>query len=134
MRRYIAPILVLLLLLPVITIFIFDARYSAVQNKLCAHPTSQEMTYACTYPERTERDRIVTTAFYRHVGDYFGRPIDTSPSWMDEAMNTRDGYIIRDELANFNQKFALAMIVSIAASASAGTILVQKFLRWRKAR
>jgi hypothetical protein len=129
MKKYSTALLIAVLFLPIATIFIFDAYYGSVQNKICAQPIrkeSKEVEYACTYSERTERDRIVTTAFYRHVGDYFGRSVDTSPSWMDEAMYGTNGFAVQRELAQFNQKFALAMIFSIIAASSAGTILAQK--------
>lgn len=118
------PLLIALLFLPVVTVFVFDAGYSQLQKLVCSPATSLELSYACGYPERNEREKIVTTAFYRHVADYFGRSVGTSPSYLDIASNT--DYQLKQRIGEFNRLFAISMILSIVAASVAGTLLTQE--------
>jgi hypothetical protein len=121
-------LLIVLLFLPVITIFIFDARYGQFQASVCTSTTDIEVLYTCRYPERNERDRIVTTAFYRHIADYFGRRDGTSPSFLDEASNKYGNYELKHRIGEFNRSFAISMTVSVAFASVAGTLLTQNIL------
>ena len=119
-------LLVVLLFLPVVTVFVFDVQYSQLQKSVCASTISIETSYACKYPERNERERLVTTAFYRHIADYFGREAGTSPSWLDEAA-TKD-YALKHTIGDFNRSFAISMLVSVIGASVAGTLLAQDSL------
>jgi hypothetical protein len=148
MKRYIIVILILLVFLPITTIFIFDAKYTDLQNSVC-NDSKLKVIYsmACSYPERNERERLVTTAFYRHIGDYFGRSVGTSPSWLDLdtgdanewfALDSGDAgeqrYDIHQKIGVFNREFAASMIVSIIAASVSATLLAQQLISIRRAR
>jgi hypothetical protein len=148
MKRYVIVILALLVFLPVATIFIFDAKYTHLQNSVC-NDSKLKVVYstACSYPERNERERLVTTAFYRHVGDYFGRSVGTSPSWLDLdtgdanewfALDSGDAgerrYYIHQKIGIFNREFAVSMIVSIIIASVSATLLVQQLIALHSAR
>jgi hypothetical protein len=135
MRRYSTVILVVLLLLPILTIFIFDAKFTSLQHSACAQPHKQgNLTIACDDPVLHERERIVTTAFYRHVGDYFGRGMGTSPSWIDLAVSEDDNYELGGEIGEFNREFAVSLTISIILASISGTLLTQKIIAARTKR
>jgi hypothetical protein len=132
MRRYLTVILVVLLLLPILTVFIFDSRFTDLQHSACAQPHKQgNLTIACDDPVLHERERIVTTAFYRHVGDYFGRGEGTSPSWIDLAVSDDDDYELGGEIGTFNREFAITLTISIILASISGTLLTQKIIAAR---
>lgn len=131
-------ILVTLLLLPVITIFLFDAGFSSLQHKICTQYISYKGNYACMYRERNERDRVVTTAFYRHIGRIFGRPEGTSASAIDDtvvnahldrsSVSFEDAYNAGLMIGLFNLAFFSTMFFTTIAASVAATIIVQKVI------
>lgn len=136
-------ILVTLLLLPVITIFLFDAGFSSLQHKICTQYISYKGNYACTYRERNERDRIVTTAFYRHMGRIFGRSEGTSASAIDDSVvdagrdrssvSFEDAYNAGQMIGLFNPTFFSTMFFTTIGASVAATIIVQKVIyKYRK--
>ena len=144
MKKFLpTTILAVLVVLPIITIFAFDARYNSLQSSMCAkYPNETSLKYACDDPEMQLRERVVTTAFYRHVADYFGREDGTSHSWMDsfaqsdygEMVNDDARAEVKDKLYTFNREFAAALIVSIVIASVSGTLLVQKLIAYRRAK
>lgn len=143
MKPYILVLLIALLFLPIAAVFLFDARFSHLENSICSDPRLKSAyTTSCSYPERNQRDPIVTTAFYRHVADYFGREDGTSPSWLDLdtgdanswfSVNNDAGslqYEVHQRIGTFNREFAMAMIASIMAATVSATLLAQELLGW----
>lgn len=137
-----------LIISPVLMIFYFDTRFTALEDSVCKTYSFYKDSPACTYSDLKERERLVTTSFYRHIGDFFGRSVGTSPSWIDSGgwidrtydenrSNTSDQEIelyyqdsqVRSKLSDFNRKFAIAMVASFMISAVALTVATQRLLR-----
>lgn len=143
MRKISSILSAFLVLLPIITIFAFDAQFLGLQKQICAEFRNEKyISYGCNDPELTQRERIISTAFYRHIAGYFGREEGTSPSWLDSAANSEEdsglSYSarskIKHELGNFNRNFAVAMLASIIISSVSGTLLVQRYRSARNAK
>ena len=122
--------LVLLLFLPIVMVFVFDARYNAMITSMCVPEAENKLSsYTWTDPEGKEREKIVTTAFYRHIADYFGRQQGTSPSLLDEE--AKQNYWLYQQIGVFNRTFAISMLASIVGASVAGTLLVQSYMNRR---
>ena len=131
MKRLKLWVLVAALVWPILTVFIFDARYSSLQDSVCASSQGHSnVRYACDFPERNERERIVTTAFYRHVGNYFGREEGTSPSWLDVA--SYSDYDLKNRIGRFNFSFAVSFLLSVIVASVSATLLVQMYIQAQK--
>ncbi len=147
MKPYKTVLLIALVLLPIATLFTFDAKFTRLQDSVCANSKLKAVYMtSCSYPERDERERLITTAFYRHIGDYLGRAEGTSPSWLD--LDTADAnswfalegdtgflqYGVHQRIGDFNREFVIAMFLSVIVAAVAGTLLVQELIRIYKTR
>lgn len=141
MKRFSPVLLAVLVLLPVLALFVFDAKYLGLRKEVCTEFRNEKyLAYGCRDPELIERERIVSTAFYRHIADYFGREEGTSPSWLDSAVyddgNSGISYEarskIKQELGQFNRDFAAAMFLSVIIASVSGTILIQTLTTHRR--
>ncbi len=123
MKRYTSGLLILGLIFPLVTIFFFDSRYNQLQSKECM---SQDRQYICNNPELKEREKIITTAFYRHIGDYLGREVGTSASFLDQEAKT--DHQLKERIGDFNKVFLVSMFVSIVFASVSATLLIQKVI------
>ena len=143
MKRFTLPLLFLFMALPLLTLFAFDSRYNAVESRICEK--YEEFRDICTYPERHERDRLVRTNFYRHLGSIVSRSEGTSPSadsyiaWADSGGIDNDNGTSKSQddiwrdveeaqamLGMFDAAFFAAMFASFAVSGAAAVVFVQQ--------
>lgn len=140
MKKFPLIILVGFVLLPVLTVFVFDAKYLGLRKELCTEFRNEKyLAYGCRDPELIERGRVISTAFYRHIASYFGREEGTSPSWLNSAIysdeNSGISYEarskIKQELGRFNRDFAASILLSVIIASVSGTLLVQTLITRR---
>lgn len=136
-------VLVLLVLMPLLTLFAFQIRYDSIENTFCKR--YEQYRDFCTYPERHEKRFLLNTNYYRHLGTIVNREEGTSPSF-DSSLegelwhaNYGDEYVAvynavddgRTALGSFNMQFFIAMFISVAISASTITYYICKRLMQR---
>lgn len=136
MRRETRILLVFLTLLPVYVLFLYEFRYTAAENSWCKRYS--DFSYNCDYSERFERDRILHTNFYRHLGYYLGRDEGTSSSFINAVnmcyYDCADQSEAWEAIMRFNREFLVVFLASVAIAGSASTLLAQDLLRLRRAR
>ncbi len=128
-------VLVVITLVPLCTLMIFDFRYNSLHDRLCRN--YPEYSYYCDYPERYERERLVTTAFYRHLGSYLGRSEGTSYSFISSVRSSHannpksffNQYEVERSLGKFNLSFLIAILGSVVVASVSLTVLMQKLAR-----
>jgi hypothetical protein len=150
MKTYKIAGLVLLTLLPIFTLFTFDHRYNAVEDKWCRqYPKFKEL---CDYPERHEKHYLLNTNYYRHLGSLVGRSEGTSPSfdsdirsylttansndasYEDRALSGNAYYDAEEALGRFNLNLFITMIISTVVATAAFTLLCQELIKRMRAR
>jgi len=135
--------IILAIISPVAVLFIFDLRYNNFHDSMCTELARPDY-YACDYPERYERERLVTTAFYRHLGSIFGRSEGTSLALITSirydppSTNTSNTnmllYEFHERFGRFNMQFFSAIVVSMVLSTAASTITISRIYSGTKHR
>jgi hypothetical protein len=132
-------LLVCLLMLPILVVFGFDLQFNRLQSQLCTN-YDRISGGICNDPSVTERERLITTGFYRHIADNFGRERGTSLSFQESLYargagnqydpETYDQYgKVMDRLYAFNRLFAASFAISLLASGAAIALLAQMTIR-----
>lgn len=129
-------ILSIIVCLPIFVLFTFDDTYNGLQDSICHQYPS--FTTACQkHQDRYKRVGLVSTEFYRHIWYYLGRSDTVTPAFIEsirmqtDTSGNADARIpkIEKKLNDLNQKFILALSISLALAGAALTLLIQDFVR-----